>query len=359
MSNKWGAVQALTGAFITYGGGQLISGYFGDKVQPKKLIALGLAATICMNLLIPLCQNTVQMTIVWCLNGFAQSFMWPPIVKILYTLLSAEDYSVGCVRVSWGSSIGNILVYLTAPMLILYTGWRSVFICAAATGIIGLIFWLKLCPEIDLAPVRKAKTNISISRNTAMIVTLVLVMVGIILQGILKDGITTWMPSYISETFGIRNEISILAGVALPLFAILCYALGNYLYLRQKNPLVCAALIFTISTAVCTALYCLSDSSVILSIALSAVITGCMHGVNLMLLGIVPAFLGKNGNVSTFSGILNCTAYVGSAFSAYVMPLVTENAGWKSTLLLWLVLSGAGILVCISCIRLWPKIENA
>lgn len=183
-------------------------------------------------------------------------------------------------------------------------------------------------------------------------------MVGIVLQGILKDGITTWMPSYISETFGIRNEVSILAGVALPLFTMFCYSAGNYSYLKLKNPLICSALIFAISTAVCTALYFLFNASVILSIAFTAVITGCMHGVNLMLIGIAPTIFAKNGNVSTYSGILNCTAYVGSAFSAYVMPLVTENSGWQSTLLLWLILSGCGILVSVSCIRLWRKVEN-
>lgn len=348
---------ALTGAFITYGAGQLVSGYFGDKVQPRTLIAIGLATTTCMNLLIPLCENTVQMCIVWCLNGFAQAFMWPPIVKILYTALTPEDYSKGCVRVSWGSSIGNILVYLAAPLLILTVGWKSVFVASAAMGILGLLMWLRLCPKIDLIPAKKAKSSASGSGGSVMIITLVLVMIGIILQGILKDGITTWMPSYISETFGIRNEISILAGVFLPLFSIFCFSLGNYLYLRLKNPLVCAAAIFAVSTAFAAALYCLSDRNAVLSVAFSAVITGCMHGINLMLIGITPTFFARKGNVSTYSGILNCTAYVGSALSSYVMPLVTESAGWKSTLFLWLLLCAVGALVCFCCIRLWTKME--
>lgn len=150
---------ALTGAFITYGAGQLVSGYFGDKVQPKTLIAAGLLTTSCMNLLIPLCQNTTQMAIVWCINGIAQAFIWPPIAKILYTTLCAEDYSRGCVRVSCGSSVGNILVYLITPLLILTLGWKSVFISAASFGILGLIFWLRFCPVIDLTPTQKQSVS--------------------------------------------------------------------------------------------------------------------------------------------------------------------------------------------------------
>ena len=257
---------ALTGAFITYGAGQLVSGYLGDKIQPRTLIAMGLITTICMNLLIPLCQNPTQMTVVWCFNGFAQAFMWPPIVKILYCALSLEDYSVGCVRVSWGSSIGNILVYLTAPLLILAFGWKSVFVSASAMGILGLIFWWELCPLIDLNATAKTKQTASSGGNVVFYITLALVILSIIVQGILKDGITTWMPSYISETFGVRNEISILSGVMLPVFAIVCYSIGNFLYQKLKNPLIASTLIFTVSTAVCAALYCLSDSSAVLSV---------------------------------------------------------------------------------------------
>ena len=47
-----------------------------------------------------------------------------------------------------------------------------------------------------------------------------LVMVAIVLQGALRDGVTTWMPSFISETFHLSSEVSILSGVCLPLFAI-------------------------------------------------------------------------------------------------------------------------------------------
>ena len=43
---------AVTGSAITYGLGQLISGYIGDRVSPKRLVFLGLLVTAVMNLLI-------------------------------------------------------------------------------------------------------------------------------------------------------------------------------------------------------------------------------------------------------------------------------------------------------------------
>ena len=43
--------------------------------------------------------------LLWSINGFAQSLMWPPLVKIMATNLNSADYERACVRVSWGSSI--------------------------------------------------------------------------------------------------------------------------------------------------------------------------------------------------------------------------------------------------------------
>ena len=53
--------MSLTGSFITYGLGQVISGVLGDKFSPKKLVSIGFVITVCMNLLIPLCTNPYQM----------------------------------------------------------------------------------------------------------------------------------------------------------------------------------------------------------------------------------------------------------------------------------------------------------
>ena len=74
---------ALVGLFVAYGAGQLISGFFGDRVQPKYLIALGLVTTVTMNLLIPFCGNPILTTAIWSVNGLAQAFMWPPHVKLM------------------------------------------------------------------------------------------------------------------------------------------------------------------------------------------------------------------------------------------------------------------------------------
>jgi len=99
--------MAVTGSFITYGVGQLVSGAIGDRLSPKKLVMWGFACTSCMNLFIPLFKNPYIMTAIWCLNGFAQSFMWPPLVRLMAELFSENDYKKAVTRVSWGVLSGQ------------------------------------------------------------------------------------------------------------------------------------------------------------------------------------------------------------------------------------------------------------
>ena len=84
--------MSLTGQFITYGLGQVISGVLGDRFSPKKLVSAGLVLTVLMNLAIPFCTSPFAMLVSWCINGFAQSLMWPPMVKMMTLSMSAETY---------------------------------------------------------------------------------------------------------------------------------------------------------------------------------------------------------------------------------------------------------------------------
>lgn len=78
----------MTGCFVTYGIGQLLCGFLGDKFQPRKMIFTGLAATSLCNLLAALFPRMEVIIPLWCLNGFFQSMLWPPLVRIMAEALS-------------------------------------------------------------------------------------------------------------------------------------------------------------------------------------------------------------------------------------------------------------------------------
>lgn len=350
---------SLTGSFITYGLGQIVSGLCGDRFSPKKLVAYGLGATTVMNTLIPLCATHTQMLLVWSLNGFAQAFLWPPMVRLMIAQLSAEEYDRLVVRVSWGSSCGTIIIYLLSPVLISLAGWRCVFLFSALCGAGMLFVWTRYCQ--DVAPSKKTGQAGTMSRRSSggriLLSPLMLcVMLTIVLQGMLRDGVTTWMPSYIAQTYSLSNQTAILSGVILPLFGIASLQVTSSLYRKRfSNPLLCAGVIFGVGTVSAVALWLLNGNVAMLSVLCSALLTGAMHGVNLMQTSIIPSFFRKYGNVATVSGVLNSCTYIGSALSTYGIAVLSETIGWSNTILLWAVIGTAGTAVCLVSVRAWQR----
>lgn len=349
---------AVTGSAVAYGLGQLLSGYIGDRVSPKRLVLAGLLVTTGMNLLILLCSGHMQMMAVWCVNGLAQAFMWPPMVRLMVRLFSDGDYKRTATMVSLGGSFGTIAVYLGAPLLIMLSGWRAVFAAAAAAGAVMAVFWQRCCHEPTYEEEVQGQEDVSGKKSSILAIwpLVILVMLSIVLQGALRDGITTWMPSYISETYRLGSEISILTGVALPIFSVAGVKCAGILYEKAfRNPLTCAGVIFGAGAGFALALTFVSGRSTAGSVACSAVLTGCMYGANLMLVSMVPPFFQKYGKISTVSGLLNSCAYVGSAVSTYGIALLSEQAGWSATVFVWFLTALGGTALCFAGAHVWKR----
>ena len=350
---------ALTGSFITYGIGQIVTGYLGDHVQPKKLVAMGLTVTACMNLLIPFCTAPWQMTVIWSFNGFAQAFMWPPIVRLMASAFSEDEYRRGSVLVSYGGSLGTISVFLLSPLLISFAGWRSVFWFSALCALLMILAWNRWCislPGQSARVVTNTSDKSHPSGKLPITPMLIIIMLAIVLQGALRDGVTTWTPSYISETYHLGNETAILTSVILPLFSMLCHALTGWLNKHVfKNALTCAAVMFALGTFAAGLLYCITGKGAVASVLAMAILVASMHGVNLILICLVPHYYRDSGCVSLVSGLLNSCTYVGSALSTYGVALLTERIGWTSTIGLWTLIALAGAILCLLAAPAWKR----
>lgn len=372
---------APTVSFITYGAGQLVSGYLGDRIQPKYLVIFGLGVTVLMNFCVPFCTTATLMAVFWGVNGMAQAFFWPPIAKLMLSKLSEEEYKKYIQIVLWASMISTMCVYLVSTVFVSFLDWRFVFWFSTACGVTGLILWILLCPLIEFKK-NKAENGatetlpLQDDTNTQKTETLPLqedpntkkiefapvllfIFSAIICMGALKDGVATWLPSYVSATFNLGSAVSILTGAILPLFTMLCYFVTGRLYKKKlKNPMLCAGVIFGVgfvAAAVLTVLTWTGVTNVIVSVLLTALLTGCMHGVNLILISFLPAYFRKKKNSSAMAGMLNCSVYVGSAVSAFLFPLLATDGDWGVTIISWSIISGLGTLICFLTVRLWEN----
>lgn len=361
--DKTSAGLVTTLGFITYGVGQLISGWLGDRINPKRLMVIGFATTVMMNMLIPFCPSGMWMCLVWAFNGFAQSFMWPPMVKIMSSAMDTDDYNKGCVVVSWGSTIATILIYLISPVIIRFAGWRTVFYVYSAVAVAISSVWYVKITSIEkkcsiIYPMHQKTKNCGKMAIKISIPLLITVMVTIMLQGSLRDGVTTWVPTFVSEAFNLGSEVSILSSVIIPLFSLASLQLTSIIYNKLgKKPFKSAGLFFICAVVAAVILVFFQGMSVILTVVMSALIVACMHGINLILVCFLPAALADDSNVSTLSGLLNFMTYVGSAASTYGFALLSTHYGWNGTVISWLAITVIGTSACILLNKATKKLK--
>jgi len=341
---------APTVAFITYGVGQLVSGVLGDRFNPKYLMCFGLLLTAAMNTLIPFCADASQMAAVWAVNGFAQSFMWPPLVKIMTILFDDDTYRTATVKVNRGSSIGTIAIYIVSFICLNTIGWKGVFAIPAIACLLMVVIWLYALRNVDTS-VSKKKRDVEKSdegmekKHPFTLFALVAIVIGIVSQGALRDGITTWMPTFVNDNYNLGEAISILTGVILPIFSIICFNITLWLRNNKvRNEILLAGYIFVAGVMASVLLYISLGVQPILSVFLMAVLAGSMHGVNLILVCMVPSYF---KNASTASGVLNAFTYIGSAISTYGIAFISKNYGWNITIAIWIGVAALGTVACL------------
>jgi OPA family glycerol-3-phosphate transporter-like MFS transporter len=185
---------------------------------------------------------------------------------------------------------------------------------------------------------------------------IIIIMLAILLQGMLRDGVESWMPSYLSECYGIETSGAILSSVILPILTMACIKAASYIYNRFfTNELSCSAVLFSAGAVSSILLWLIHGKSALLAVILVALVSSAMHGVNLILIGMIPQKYEKYGNVSFIAGLINFCTYVGSAAFTYGIAKTAEVWDWKVTIFSWFITALAGTILCIITIKPWKN----
>ncbi|MBQ9914896.1 MAG: MFS transporter, partial [Clostridia bacterium] len=271
------------------------------------------------------------------------------------------------VTVVTGSSVATVLLYLIAPAFITLSGWKSLFFFSALCGLMITLAWLPSIRKIQKQAdglAEESQTTNTFSQEAPkeftkpVVACLFVIMFAIILQGFLRDGVTTWMPSFISETYNTSSSTAILSSVILPLFSVACFHIVSFINMKLiKNELLCASIFFAVAAVSSTVLAFNINTGIAVAIGLNTLITGCMHGINLVLNTYVPVFFRKYGRVSLISGVLNACTYVGTAIASPVIAITSEAYGWNVTVLTWSAVALCGVIACGALVKPWKTIK--
>ena len=362
-----------TGFLACYGAGQLVNGIIGDRISPKYMVGIGLFGAGFANILMGLNTAPALMIFIWCANGWFHSMLWSPIVRILSEWLPKANQSKAGVNISTTIPAGTIASYTLSSVILSLAGWRAVFIVDGALLVAASIVWFGGLSTIKefiskregiQTPETAATVGAELpaegkSRSMPALIIgtgLVFAVFAILFNGILKDGVTLWVPTFITEVFHVAPNISAALSIILPVVSLA----GAYtaLWANKKyfnNEMTTAGVYFFISAAAIACLFLFGKLNIVLAVTLIAVSLASMLGVNSMLLTFIPFHFGRLGKAASITGFLNACSYFASALSSVTIGVIAEKSGWNITILSWLAVAVCGMTVCFAGKSFWGR----
>lgn len=358
-----GQLGSVAAAFyLAYGIGQYPSGLLGDRIPARWMVGAGLLGSALVNIFFPAAGTVSGMRGMWFVNGLLQAMIWPPMVRLVTSLVHPGCSVRIILMLSFSSPAGMLCTYLANAAILRVGSWEWCFLLAGIWLAGAAVLWLisTAAVERDAAPRENAprQRDALHKREKTAVVSfgLLCLTMAAFIHGILKDGLTTWIPTYLTEKFAIEPSFSVLLTMVLPVVNLCGIPVAQTANRRLfQNEAVVGALCYLLSLAGFLCMLGGGGSSLYGTVALLALATSLMVAVNTALVSLLPLHFEKEGRVATVSGMMNAVTYLGSAAASALFGYTTEYAGWTDTQLVWCACAAAGGFCCIGAIRSWKR----
>ena len=349
---------AITAGYIAYAVGMSINSLLTDRTNPRLMICAAMFCCAATHLGIRLLPYLPVMIVLWCVNGYAQSAVWPSIVRLTADNLPAEQQESALRIVSLFQHAGSLSCFLIVPAELALGGWRTAMsVTAAACLTLGLVWALmrELCTAPQTAQTQKnqaAKLNWQFFRRGRLFYFMGVAC----LTGMIRDGLTSWAPVYFSEEFSLNATLSLILSAVLPAAKIL--ALAVHPAVQKKIPKIRMQLIvFYVGCAAAACIVLLANLAgwTLAAAGFMAVMLCLMVCTDLSFTISIPIQFGSVGRSATVSGILDCMLYLGAAISSYLFALLAQWGGWTATIVSWIVIPLIAIGILLSRKNLEPE----
>lgn len=370
------AGSVTTGFFICYGCGQILSGWLGDKVTPRYLVFFGLMGASLCNLGIYFAPPLWVMILLWSINGISQALLWAPIMRAISDRVAMDKQQKTCTIMATTMAGGTLMAYILSAVLINFFGWTAAFISGSIAPFLAALFWIIITTKIEkdadengfieekpssFDDEDESVPHDEVPQNIFKLLSvsgLLILAIASGVQGILKDCMSTWVPTFITDVFHLESVISILTGTLLPIVGFFGPYLANKIYTKTNDDLSSLFILFTISAASLSLLLIFGRHSIIIAILALSVTYATSLGQNMFTVGRIPMYFSNIGKVSLISGIMEATSYMGTASLTFITGYLVEGFGWTFMMCIWLALAIVAAIATMLSRRRWNKFRR-
>ena len=324
--------------FFAYGIGQVINGLFCKKYNLRWMIFLSLVVSGLVNFVVGITDNFELIKYLWLLNGFSMSILWPALVRLLSENLDANSMPKASAIMGTTVATGTVLVYSLSALFVKIDFKVSFYLPALMFFIIAFV-WIftypKLISNVKAEVEEKLQATYEVEKKsvdynkTLILLSICMLAFYGVATNLIKDGLTTWVPSILKEQYNLDNSISIILALALPIVSIFATAFAIKMHKRIPDfVLHCAIMFFSAGLIIGGVIAGISLNQFILTLLGSTIVCFLISSCNSIITSIFPLFMKGKVNSGLIAGILNGFCYLGSAISSYGLGSIADNFGW-------------------------------
>ncbi|PWM75072.1 MAG: hypothetical protein DBX59_02660 [Bacillota bacterium] len=339
--------------FFAYGAGQIVNGLF-CKYYPKRVVlAAALFGSAIINAAVYFGAPFAALKYMWLLNGILQSVLWSSLICVLSENLDGALMNKAIIVMSTTVSVGTLITYSLSALLAHLGVFELIFIIAAAVLVaVGAVWLIFYCAPKKSSPRQGAEGALPTAEEAVPVsekkgrlpavlaVSVVIMALFAAITNLAKDGLQTWVPAILKESYSLPDSLSIVLTLVLPVLGIFGAVFSAQMH-KVIGDFVSLAGVLLFAAGVCIVgvLLLLNTSVWIAVLLLFGVVELLMHASNNVITSMMPLYLRGKFNSGRLAGILNGCCYVGSTLSSYGLGALADSAGW----------SGVFCLLCGVC----------
>ena len=340
--------------FFAYGIGQVVNGILCKRYNIKWMVFISLALSGGINLAIAMATDFSIVKWLWMANGFLLSILWPTLIRLLSEQLPTEYLSKSSVIMGTTVASGTFVIYALSSMYVSIGNFKLAFYTAAFAAITVSLIWLlsfekiadKSKKQVAEKSIDKQKTK-NVSQQHSVIAIICVLCFSAIGVNLIKDGLTTWIPSILKEEGSVPDYLSILLTLSLPVVAIFGNAFALAVHKKISNYVLhCLVIFFAMAVIIAMVIGILSIKLVAIMLLGLVIVNLFASSLNSLITSIFPMFMRKEVNSGKMAGVLNGFCYLGSTISSYGLGALADNFGWSAVF--WCLL-GTCVLISLVC----------
>ena len=356
------AIGAMSSVyFLCYGAGQLFVGFIGDKIKLKYmlLMGLGVAGVACFSFV--LFGSTLVKSVSWGVCGFGLSFLYAPLVKCVSDRLEGKQAETCMVLLNFASILGSTV----AGVFGAFGNWKistvifaSILVFLAIVSFVFNLVFDKKFPisrEIDALDTKNEKTASMPMKEFVRYwfkngaVAFILISA---IQGIAKNSITFWIPTYISDFLGFEPKIASIIFSVMTLISAVNQVIAIWLYHLMKDKIEWVIRFSFFLSTVCFLLL-IPIKNVYANLVLLLVAKSGYSWAGTMIWTFYCRRFKNVSRVAFVVGFLDFVSYLFSAISSLLFSEAIIKIGWIYLIVIWSALMIVGVLS-----TLFYRVEN-